>query len=62
MKIKKGFTLIELLIVLAIIAIVTAITIPSVAGYNKSRQKKNCQAEMQMLFFIGSKFLKLNFR
>ena len=50
MKIKKGFTLIELLIVLAIIAIVTAITIPSVAGYNKSRQKKNCQAEMQMLY------------
>ena len=50
MKIKKGFTLIELLIVLTIIAIVTAITIPSVAGYNKSRQKKNCQAEMQMLY------------
>lgn len=50
MKIKKGFTLIELMTVLAIIAIVAVIAVPSIAGYNKNRQKKNCDAEMQMLY------------
>lgn len=50
MKIKKGFTLMELMTVLAIIAIVAVIAVPSIAGYNKNRQKKNCEAEMQMLY------------
>lgn len=36
--------------VLAIIAIVAVIAVPSIAGYNKNRQKKNCDAEMQMLY------------
>lgn len=49
MKIKKAFTLIELLIVLTIIAIVTAITVPSLSAYQKVRQNKNCSAEMDML-------------
>jgi prepilin-type N-terminal cleavage/methylation domain-containing protein len=41
MKNKKGFTLIELLIVIAIVAIIAAITIPNIkAAMDKKKQKK----------------------
>jgi type IV pilus assembly protein PilA len=48
-KNKKGFTLIELLIVLVIMAIVTAIAVPSISGYTKAQRNKNCKTEMNAL-------------
>lgn len=36
---KKGFTLIEMIIVIAILAIISAILVPSIAGYKQKAEK-----------------------
>jgi len=45
---KKGFTLIELIVVIAILAILAAILIPSLSGYiqkaTDSKNQANCRA------------------
>jgi len=45
---KKGFTLIELIVVIAILAILVAILIPSLTNYidaaNKSKNQANCRS------------------
>lgn len=45
---KKGFTLIELIVVIAILAILAAILIPSLTGYlakaNRAKDQANCRA------------------
>jgi prepilin-type N-terminal cleavage/methylation domain-containing protein len=49
-KRAKAFTLMELLIVLTIMAIVTAITVPSISGYVKNSRIKNCQTQLNSLY------------
>ncbi len=45
LKEERGFTLIELIVVLAIIGILAALIIPSVAGYTESAKKKAAMAD-----------------
>ncbi|MDD4689955.1 MAG: type II secretion system protein [Eubacteriales bacterium] len=42
---KKGFTLVEMIVVLAIIAIMMAVTIPSFTKYINTTQEKMTQLE-----------------
>lgn len=42
-KNKKGFTLIEVIVVIAILAILGAILVPSVLGYRMKAEKSNIQ-------------------
>lgn len=47
MNTNRGFTLIELMIVVAIIAIMTAIGIPAYQGYVQSSYRANAKADLQ---------------
>ena len=44
MKSKKGFTLIELIVVIAILATLTAIALPSYTGLKRNADLEVCQA------------------
>ena len=44
LKNKKGFTLIELIVVIVILAILMAVTLPSLLGYIEEAQEKTCAA------------------
>ncbi|URZ05778.1 prepilin-type N-terminal cleavage/methylation domain-containing protein [Clostridium felsineum] len=46
---KEGFTLIELIIVIAILAILAAILIPSISQYKMRAEKSNIQASARTL-------------
>lgn len=48
-KKKKGFTLIELLIVIAILAILGMILVPTIGSYRAKAQKSNIQASAKTL-------------
>jgi prepilin-type N-terminal cleavage/methylation domain-containing protein len=49
MKKSKGFTLIELLIVMAVIAILIAIAIPSFRGMQQEARKTKAQGDLRVL-------------
>ncbi|AAK78965.1 prepilin-type N-terminal cleavage/methylation domain-containing protein [Clostridium acetobutylicum] len=46
---NKGFTLIELIIVIAILAILAAILVPSISAYKIKAEKSNIQASARTL-------------
>ena len=48
-KLKNGFTLIELMSVIAIIAILSAVLIPTISGYINRSKKKCCYKSMQKI-------------
>ena len=47
---KKGFTIVELVIVIAVIAILSAVLIPTFSGVTKSAQEKADQANARNLY------------
>lgn len=49
MKLKKGFTLVEIMIVVAIIAILAAVAIPSFIRYRNDSRTAACIGNMQQL-------------
>lgn len=50
LKEKKGFTLIELVVVIAIIAVLTAVLVPSVAGYVDTARDTTALANAKLAY------------
>ncbi|MFS0780939.1 competence type IV pilus major pilin ComGC [Bacillus sp. 1P06AnD] len=46
---QKGFTLIEMLIVLLVISVLLAITVPNIVKHQKSIRNKGCDAFVKMV-------------
>ncbi len=55
-KHNKGVTLIELMIVIAILAIISAIAIPAYTGYIKTARIQECQQEVASLSLAEEEF------
>ncbi|MGD0576668.1 MAG: prepilin-type N-terminal cleavage/methylation domain-containing protein [Candidatus Staskawiczbacteria bacterium] len=55
-KYPEGFTIIELIVVIAIIAILSAIVIPNVAGYIQKSQIAGIEAEFDQLIKAGANY------
>ncbi|MFV2059788.1 MAG: type IV pilin protein [Gammaproteobacteria bacterium] len=53
---NKGVTLIELMIVIAILAIISAIAIPAYTGYIKTARIQECQQEVASLSLAEEEF------
>ncbi|MDD7570949.1 MAG: prepilin-type N-terminal cleavage/methylation domain-containing protein, partial [Faecalibacterium sp.] len=49
-KNKKGFTLVELIVVIAIMAILAGMTVPSVLNYIKSYKKVSAKTDTESIF------------
>ncbi|MBP3041134.1 prepilin-type N-terminal cleavage/methylation domain-containing protein [Bacillaceae bacterium Marseille-Q3522] len=49
LKNNKGFTLVEMLIVLLIISVLLAISIPNVTKHNSTINEKGCEAYVKMV-------------
>ncbi|MFA4858719.1 MAG: prepilin-type N-terminal cleavage/methylation domain-containing protein, partial [Candidatus Margulisiibacteriota bacterium] len=47
-QMKKGFTLVELLIVMAVIAILIGIAIPSFRGMQQEAWKTQCEGDVRV--------------
>jgi len=45
----RGFTLIEIMIVVAVVAILTAVAIPNLTAYRKISHAKACKANMNLI-------------
>lgn len=52
-KNKKGFTLVELIVVIAIMAILAGMTVPSVLNYIKSYKKVSAKTDTESIFRIA---------
>ena len=49
MKNEKGFTILEMMIVLSIIALVFLLTLPNIQQKEKNKQKKGCEALIEVV-------------
>ena len=57
---RKGFTLIELLIVMAVIAILIAIAIPSFRGMQNEARKTKAQGDLRPIKIAVESYYKNN--
>jgi prepilin-type N-terminal cleavage/methylation domain-containing protein len=53
----KGFTLLEMIVVIAIIAVMAAILVPSVSDYIRSNNIKSANAQAQQVFMAAQDYL-----
>ncbi len=53
LKAKKGFTLVEVIVVLAIIAILLAITVPAISGYIGEAEEAKYMAQARSVFIVA---------
>ena len=60
MKHRRGFTLIEILVVVAIIALLVAITMPSLAGARRASKAARCQANLHSIGLAMKAYLHGN--
>jgi len=59
-KAKRGFTLIEVIVVIGILAILSALAIPSVAGYIENSKAQTNVANAKMIYNAGEAYLASN--
>ena len=60
-RVEGGFTLVELLAVVAIMAILTAIAIPSIAAQRRSSALQQTKADMQTALSVISTYMSTNY-
>ena len=53
----KGFTLLELIVVVAIIAVMAAILVPSVMDYIRSNKIRSANEQAQQIFMAAQDYL-----
>ncbi len=59
-KRKAGFTLVEIIVVLAIIAVLLAITVPAIAGYIEQAKKTGCEGNRNYVMKYYDAYLEVH--